>query len=309
MRAGRALTLKGLGSSIRGDSASRPGADWRHRDHSRFGPVTAGHRTRTSGQSSFRISRRKPRTQASRHTKYQAVEGNPLQLVANEATAHDLVALGRNSIFDVEGELYDLPLSVERIVRDEPRPILLVPSEENGSGATISDDPLLVAFDGSPAASRALHMFALLGLAQGRTVHVITVGDASDSATDTARQACKLLDRHGAAGSRPIGLGDREAGTPSETILGLAKSIGAGMIVMGAYGRRGIREIFGSTTREILYACPPCSSSTISCVIRGAGILTGVREPQHKILRQPTLGRRKEQQPQGLKPAIGRLES
>ena len=179
-----------------------------------------------------------------------------MQLVANEATAHDLVALGRNSIFDVEGELYDLPVCVERIVREEPRPILMVPSEANRSGAAIADGPLLVAFDGSPAASRALHMFALLGLAQGRTVHVITVGDASDLATDTARRACKLLDRHGTAGSRPIGLGDREAGTPSETILGLAKSIGAGMIVMGAYGRRGIREIFGSTTREILNACP-----------------------------------------------------
>ena len=179
-----------------------------------------------------------------------------MQLVANEATAHDLVALGRNSIFDAEGELYDLPACVERIVREEARPILMVPSEANGSGGAIADGPLLVAFDGSPAASRALHMFALLGLAQGRMVHVVTVGDASDSATDTARRACKLLDRHGPAGSRPIGLGDREAGTPSETILGLAKSIGAGMIVMGAYGRRGIREIFGSTTREILNACP-----------------------------------------------------
>ena len=188
--------------------------------------------------------------------KVRAVEGSPLQLVANEATAHDLVALGRNSLFDIEGELYDLPVCVERIVREEARPILMVPSEANGSGAAIADGPLLVAFDGSPAASRALHMFALLGLAQGRMVHVVTVGDASDSATDTARRACKLLDRHGTAGSRPIGLGDREAGTPSETILGLAKTIGAGMIVMGAYGHRGIREIFGSTTREILNACP-----------------------------------------------------
>jgi nucleotide-binding universal stress UspA family protein len=186
----------------------------------------------------------------------RALEGNPLQLVANEATTHDLVALGRNSIFDVNGELYDLPVCVERIVREEPRPILMVPSEANGSGDAIADGAVLVAFDGSPAASRALHLFALLGLAQSRTVHVVTVGDAAEPATEIARRACTLLDRHGAAGTRPIGLGDREAGTPSETILGLTKSIGAGMIVMGAYGRRGIREIFGSTTRDILNACP-----------------------------------------------------
>lgn len=185
-----------------------------------------------------------------------AAEGNPLQLVAREATAHDLVVVGRKSIFDVEGELYDLPLCVERIVREEPRPILLVPSEPSESGMAENMRPVLVAFDGSTAASRALHMFALLGLARDRAVHVVTVADESDAASETAGRACDLLARHGAAQVRAIGLGDREAGTPSETILGLAKSVGAEMIVMGAYGHRGIREIFGSTTRKVLNACP-----------------------------------------------------
>jgi nucleotide-binding universal stress UspA family protein len=82
------------------------------------------------------------------------------------------------------------------------------------------------------------------------------VADEADAATEPASQACQLLARHGASEARAIGLGDREAGTPSETILGLAKSIDAAMIVMGAYGHRGIREIFGSTTREVLNACP-----------------------------------------------------
>ena len=186
----------------------------------------------------------------------RAAEGNPLQLVAREATAHDLVAVGRKSIFDVDGELYDLPVCVERIVREEPRPILLVPSEPSESGMGGSQRAILVAFDDSPASSRALHMFALLGLAQNRAVHVLTAADETDAATETAGRACELVARHGASQTRAIGLGDREAGTPSETILGLAKSIGAEMIVMGAYGRRGIREIFGSTTREVLNACP-----------------------------------------------------
>ncbi|WP_064712342.1 universal stress protein [Rhizobium bangladeshense] len=56
--------------------------------------------------------------------------------------------------------------------------------------------------------------------------------------------------------TRAIGLGDREAGTPAETILGLAKSLNVEVIVMGAYGHHGIREIFGSTTREVLNASP-----------------------------------------------------
>lgn len=185
-----------------------------------------------------------------------AAEGNPLQLVAREATAHDLVVVGRKSIFDVEGELYDLPLCVERIVREEPRPILLVPSEPRESGMADNMRAVLVAFDGSAAASRALHMFVLLGLARDRAVHVVTVADEADAATETAGLGCELVARHGASKTQAIGLGDREAGTPAETILGLAKSVGADMIVMGAYGHRGIREIFESTTREVLNACP-----------------------------------------------------
>jgi nucleotide-binding universal stress UspA family protein len=101
-----------------------------------------------------------------------------------------------------------------------------------------------------------LHIFALLGFAQDRAMHVVTAADETDAATETARRASELLARHGALQTRAIGLGDREAGTPSETILGLAKSIDADMIVMGAYGRRGIREMFGSTTRQVLNACP-----------------------------------------------------
>ncbi|WP_366664836.1 universal stress protein [Mesorhizobium sp.] len=47
-------------------------------------------------------------------------------------------------------------------------------------------------------------------------------------------------------------MGDLQAGTPAEAILGTAKALGAGMIAMGAYGHRGIREIFGSCTRHVL---------------------------------------------------------
>ena len=185
-----------------------------------------------------------------------AKEGNPLQLIARRATAHDLIAVGRNSIFDVEGELYDLPVCVERIVREDPRPILLVPSETSESVVANGGTSILVAYDGSAAASRALHIFALLGLARDRAVHVMTAAGDADAAMETAGLACELLARHSASQVHAIGLGDREAGTPAETILGLAKSLSVEMIVMGAYGHRGIREIFGSTTRKILNACP-----------------------------------------------------
>jgi nucleotide-binding universal stress UspA family protein len=160
-------------------------------------------------------------------------------------------------MFDVDGEICELPLCVDRIIRGEPRPVLLVPEAESGQQHDASQAPVLVAFDGSPASSRTVHMFALLGLGAGRVAHVVTLDRSSASrAEETARRACALLRRHGAAETRAIGLGDREAGTPAETILGLAKALKPGMIVMGAYGTRGIQEIFGSCTREVLNACP-----------------------------------------------------
>jgi single-strand DNA-binding protein len=115
------------------------------------------------------------------------------------------------------------------------------------------DAPVLVAFDGSPASSRMLHMLALLGLAESRETHVLSIDTTSETAAvERAAQACDLLRRHGVARVHGIGLGDREAGSPAETILGTAKTLGVGLIAMGAYGHRGIREIFGSCTREVL---------------------------------------------------------
>jgi nucleotide-binding universal stress UspA family protein len=185
------------------------------------------------------------------------VEGEPLVEVEVEATAHDLVVIGAKSLFDVDGELYDVPLCVDRIIRGEPRPVLLVPQALNGNLIKDLDAPVLIAFDGSPAASRTLHMFALLGLAEAREVHVLTVDNSSSSAAAaTAARACALLRRHGVVHARGIGLGDREAGTPAEAILGTAKALGAGMVAMGAYGHKGIQELFGSCTRSVLANCP-----------------------------------------------------
>jgi nucleotide-binding universal stress UspA family protein len=183
----------------------------------------------------------------------EIARGNPLDVIETAAVAHDLVVIGRNSRFDVDEDMQDVPQSVDRVIRGEPRPMLLVPPSANGNGENEIAGPTLIAFDGSPAASRALHMFALLGIGRDRAVKVLTVNPSSEqAATETAVRACALLERHGFTQVEPMGLGNPEAGRPAEAILEAAKVIHAGMIVMGAYGHSGIRELFGSCTRDVL---------------------------------------------------------
>jgi hypothetical protein len=118
-------------------------------------------------------------------------------------------------MYDVDGELYELPPCVDRLIRGEPRPVLLVPRGPCPDARSIIAQP--------------------------------------------SRGDCQPCLRPAPAAWRAethaIGLGDREAGTPAEAILGAAKALRPGMIVMGAYGHRGIQEIFGSCTREVLNAC------------------------------------------------------
>lgn len=181
------------------------------------------------------------------------MDGNVVQNISVESIEHDLVVVGGNSLFDVEGELDRIPLCVDRIVRSGLRPVVMAPDADESGPAELDTAPVLVAFDGSVAASRTLHMLALLGIAAERQVYVLTQDNRSEQlAAATAERGCALLRRHGVGQVKAVGLGDRQAGTPAETILGTAKTLGAGMIAMGAYGNSGIREIFGSCTRAVL---------------------------------------------------------
>lgn len=177
------------------------------------------------------------------------VEGDPARHVAAAATAHDLVVVGRDTDFHFGDEGPEgVPRFIEELLHDASRPVLLVPSR---IGSGMNDNVVLVAFDGSAPASRALHIFALLGLGDRCETHVVTIDENADEADRIAERACVLLRRHGIASVRPIGL--RRDGDPSATLESHAKSLRAGTIVMGAFGHRGWSEtLFGSCTQRVV---------------------------------------------------------
>lgn len=180
----------------------------------------------------------------------RAAQGAPLDVVAAAVGAHDLLVVGRGARFDMEEEDADVAPWIDTFVRRSIRPALLVPS---GAVADPATGPALIAFDDSAAASRALHMFALLGLGADRDVHVVSVDRKSRAhALEIAERGCALLRMHGATRLHPVGLDETEADGVAATLLALARALEAGVLAIGAYGHSGVREIFGSCTRTIL---------------------------------------------------------
>ena len=105
---------------------------------------------------------------------------------------------------------------------------------------------VLIAYDGSLQAAKILQLFVASGLAAGRAVHLLTVGEQPRAA---ARRALEFLDSHKIQAQPHLEYGIHA----QDHILQMAASLNAGLIVMGAYGRPRFREfIFGSVTKGVL---------------------------------------------------------
>ena len=174
--------------------------------------------------------------------------GRPHERIEAEADRHDLIVVGRDTNFHSQPEP-DIAESVNRLLRDNPRPVLVVP------GAPRPGNKVLIAFDGSRESSRAMHMFLLLGLARGHEIHVASIGEDLGEATALAERGISLYRSHGHA-AEAHGLVAR--GSPAETLLAHVDAMNAGILVMGAFAHHNLlRNIFmGSATRRLLHDCP-----------------------------------------------------
>lgn len=179
----------------------------------------------------------------------QTREGNPAEAIEAEATTSDLLVLGRGATFHGGEEGAEISETALGLLARNPRPLLLVPAQP------VTPERILLAFDASPPSSRCLHMLALLGLATGRRVQVLSIAETAAVAEARASAAAALLRAHGAEAVEPIALASEA--DPAELVIAQARSGGAGIVAMGAYGHRGLREVFfGSCTRALLRRCP-----------------------------------------------------
>jgi nucleotide-binding universal stress UspA family protein len=173
------------------------------------------------------------------------IVGRPVDAILDEMSTRDLTVLGRDANFKFEIEQEDTQTR-DAILHRASTPVLLVPE----TAAPTLGGAVLVAYDGSGAAKRALASFAGSGLARGREIHVVTIDDNGAVAWEMANRAVESLK---AADIPAKGHNIVSLLTNQEVITKLATEINAGLIVMGAFTRSRLRELFaGSVTRSLV---------------------------------------------------------
>ena len=178
------------------------------------------------------------------------LRGPPAAKILEEMTAHDLTILARNASFLVEDSGQDKGVETrDNVLHHARKPVILVPEEPARAGHDV-----LIAYDGSSAAKRAVTSFAESGLAQGRTVHVTSMNDDGEQAWEMASRGVELL-RERSIVAKPRSL---VSTLPiAEALLDLRRKLGAGLLVSGAYARSRLSEmIWGSVTRALIEKTP-----------------------------------------------------
>lgn len=155
----------------------------------------------------------------------------------------DLVVIGKR------GEAADfasahLGANLERVVRASIRPVLVA------ARAFRPITRFAIAYDGGPAALKAVDYAARTGSLDGLECHLVTVAPAGQG-TAILEQPAAILANAGKSVTTSVLHGDTE-----QALAAYVATAGIDLLVMGAFGHGRIRTlIVGSTTTAVLRAC------------------------------------------------------
>lgn len=181
--------------------------------------------------------------------KYATVraEGLPHEVIAAASHVHDVIVIGQDTNFHFQTGT-DRCETFKQTLQNHPCPMIVTPNEMPQGNS------ILVAYDGSLAAARALHLFVLMEPnLDGLDVHVVSIHKSAQQAENDCSEAVELLRRHSIdARPHPVASG----ANPTQILVDTAQRLKPRMVVMGAFGHKGLRTVFfGSTTREMLDQC------------------------------------------------------
>lgn len=172
-------------------------------------------------------------------------EGDPVERIAAHAPRYDVLLLGQQTCFR-SGDPDNPDSCLEELLHHPPRPVVAVPAQLP-TGETV-----VVAYDGSVQAARALAAFHATGIGSRYDIHVVTLAADRITAEQIAAPAVEYLTLHGATvHAHPL----VASGHLGEQLVREAEALGAQLLVMGAFSHSTLHDFFfGSTTRTVLKA-------------------------------------------------------
>jgi len=164
--------------------------------------------------------------------------------LAHAVQCHDLLLLGHTGGTVAGGETGSHS-HLPAILRRNPRPAIVTPAIARWGKNVV------VAYDGSVQAARAIAAFVGSGFERETEVHVVSYGADLATAREVASWAAAFLKRHGFSVVTHAGV---ESGAAvAERILAHCGQLEAKLLVMGACSKSTLWEfVFGSVTQRLL---------------------------------------------------------
>lgn len=174
------------------------------------------------------------------------VQGTADDRIVERSLASSLTVLGRDSRSEaVRGGLFGA--TAEAVTRKTTKPMLIVPS-----GATLAG-PIVLGFDGSPGSKLAAKLTVFLANGLGEQVHVFVDSKDKGRAVTRFEEVRKLV----SGLADPIRETSSTLGRPDVKLVDAARDAGAGLIIMGAFGRNRITDFFtGSNAAAVARTSP-----------------------------------------------------
>ncbi len=193
---------------------------------------------------------------SAKHVEWRADMAMPIRFVAREARAADIIVIGQSP-----GNAFTDPfarVSPSDLLMQAGRPLLVVPEAPDW----LDFRSVLVAWKDTPEARRAIvDSLPLLRKAKNVTIaEVVEDGGSHEAALSRTRDVVTWLSHHdiGASALVPEESASWDAAVELDRI---ASSVGAGVIVAGAYGHSRWRElVLGGVTRHL-------STESTRCVL------------------------------------------
>ena len=166
--------------------------------------------------------------------------GSPVSEIIEESKFHDFIVIGKQTAFEYNAnETYE---TLQRVLRNGLIPVLAVPDSMR------EIKKVLVAYDNSIPASKAVHMFLLLGMWNTCDITLLTVNDDAEAGQSVLGNLEEFFESYGVKPNL-VTMG----GHPDTAVKSYIAENDIDMLVMGAYGRKSVREFFvGSVTQHLI---------------------------------------------------------